>query len=52
MKLPRRKFLHLAAGVAASLPPMAMTSDQFAKFIAGETKKWAKVIRKEGIRAE
>jgi tripartite-type tricarboxylate transporter receptor subunit TctC len=32
--------------------PMAMTSDQFAKFIAGETKKWAQVIRKEGIRAD
>lgn len=32
--------------------PMPITAGQFAKFIADETTKWAKVIRKEGIRAD
>lgn len=32
--------------------PMPMMPGQFAKLIADETKKWAKVIREAGIRAE
>ncbi len=32
--------------------PMPMTAEQFAKFIADETEKWAKVIRGAGIKAE
>jgi tripartite-type tricarboxylate transporter receptor subunit TctC len=32
--------------------PMPMTSAEFAKFIANETEKWAKVIRFANIKAE
>lgn len=32
--------------------PMIMTADEFGKFIAGETEKWAKVIKLAGIKPE
>ena len=32
--------------------PMPMTSSEFAKLIADETEKWAKVIKFAGIKAE
>jgi tripartite-type tricarboxylate transporter receptor subunit TctC len=32
--------------------PMSMTSAEFGKFIADETKKWAKVIRTANIKPE
>jgi tripartite-type tricarboxylate transporter receptor subunit TctC len=32
--------------------PRAMTSDEFGKFIADETEKWAKVIKSAGIKPE
>jgi tripartite-type tricarboxylate transporter receptor subunit TctC len=32
--------------------PMPMTAGDFAKFIAAETEKWAKVVKFAGIKAE
>jgi hypothetical protein len=43
-ELPRRRFLHLAAGAAAPAG--------FGKFIADETEKWAKVIRAANIKVQ
>jgi hypothetical protein len=64
MKLPRRQFLHLAAG-AAALPavsrfaladlggtPLLGSPAEFGKLIADEIEKWAKVINSAGIKAE
>jgi hypothetical protein len=42
MKLPRRTFLHLAAGAAAL----------FGKLIADETEKWGKVVKFANIKPE
>ena len=38
--------------VALGVLPMSMTSAVFGKFIAGETEKWAKVIRAANIKPE
>ncbi len=43
IKLPRRRFLHLATGAIAR---------QFGKFIADETEKWAKVVRAAKIKVD
>jgi hypothetical protein len=45
MKLPRRRFLHLAAG-AAALPA------DFGKLVVDDKEKWAKVIRAANIKSE
>ena len=60
MKLPRRKFLQLAAGAAAlpSVPraawaqAVASTREEFATRIKTEMDMWAKVIRAANIKAE
>ena len=48
LKLPDIVTLHNAGGVI----PMGSTPEDFARFIAAETEKWAKVIKDAGIRLE
>jgi len=66
MKLPRRNFLHLAAGAAALpvasrfalaqayLGGTALTGSpaDFGKLIAEETEKWGKVVKFAGVKAD
>jgi tripartite-type tricarboxylate transporter receptor subunit TctC len=42
----RERFLALGA------QPLAMTPDQFKKFMAAETEKWAKTVKKSGARVD
>lgn len=55
MELPRRAFLHLAAG-AAALPALSGAAPGGAAGRpgggAGETDKWGKVIREANIKLE
>jgi hypothetical protein len=44
MKLPRRQFLHLAAG-AAALPAVSQIA-------SAQTEKWGKVIKFSGAKPE
>jgi tripartite-type tricarboxylate transporter receptor subunit TctC len=37
---------------ALGVDPMPMTSEEFGKFIAGETEKWGKVVQTASITAE
>jgi hypothetical protein len=59
MKFQRRRFLHLAAG-AATMPAMSRIARaqaypvrpaEFGQLIAGETDKWAKVVKFSGAKA-
>jgi len=58
MKLPRRTFLHLAAGAAAlpAMPRIAWAQAYPARPVRWSrqfiTEKWAKVIRAANIRPE
>ena len=48
LKMPDIVSLHNAGGVI----PMGTTPDEFAKFIASETDKWAKVIKQANIKID
>ncbi len=62
MKLPRRKFLHLAASAGRRFSQARIidlggtvlpgSPGEFGEYIANETEKWAKVIKFADIKPE